>query len=258
MLRRSFVASLLLAAACGEEATLTVKVTDLWGNPIPGMKVTIAGKGTAATNEKGEIVAPLEMGEYKFSTQKDGYIAWKGEPMTVKSLDAHQTFGIEVFPEPKENGFWLVGAKSYEKLDGQTVQTKGNDIASFHGIASDGAVEGSGKGLRIVYHTKDLKMDEVMRLGFELHNLKYVANTEVTGPEGKTEVPVNLWTEGDKVDISFDPMGSDHNYLVKTSAGELGSGSYAFETQDLLSPTDLVAFSRIPEALRVVYPFRLK
>jgi hypothetical protein len=258
MLRRSFVASLLMLAACGEDPTLTIKVTDVWGNPIPGMKVTIAGKGSASTNEMGQIVAPLELGEYKFQTHKDGYIDFEGNELTVKSLEAHEVASIEVYPEPKENGFWLVGAKSYEKLEGQTVVTKGNDVTSFYGIASDGAVEGPTKGLRLIYHNDQLKMDEVMRMGFELQDLNYVATTEVTGPEGKTDVPVNLWTEGKKQAITFEKLGSDRNYLVKTKDGELPSGSYAFETQDLLSPSDLVAFSRIPEALRVVYPFRVK
>ena len=74
---------------------------------------------------------------------------------------------------------------------------------------------------------------------------------------GETEVEVNLYTSESEIPIEIVKMISRTDYRIVPKQ-KLEPGFYAFQTQDLLDTQDQVVFDRIPEALRVVFPFEYK
>lgn len=258
MTSRTLTASVfLLFTACGEPPMLKGQVTDLWGNPIEGVKVSLEGvKASPVTDGKGNFVMPHVTGERTFGLSRDGYIDRETTVQITPSEGEDAKVSLKMYPDPTENGFYLVGDNGYEQVTPETVISMGNDLKSFVGIRSDGSFQTEGKEFRVIFHT-NAKMDQVMQLGIELHQLTYQKEGEIVGAEGPTSIDVNLWTSAKEYEIRFEPLGSDRNYLILPKDGDLPSGAYAFQTQELLTPTDAESFSRIPQPLRKVYPIQV-
>ncbi len=123
-------------------------------------------------------------------------------------------------------------------------------------MPSSGSLVADKGDFRVVFHT-DLKMDEVMRLGYELHKLDYVQETQVKTPEGQVDVDVNLWTSADEIDIGLEELGDQRNYLI-TAEGDLEPGTYAFQTFEVLTPPNAEAFSKLLEDIRKAYAFEVR
>ena len=138
------------------------------------------------------------------------------------------------------------------KLTPSTVYSVGNALAQFRGIKDFGDAVVETEKPRIVFHT-DLRHDEIMRLGLELHRLESVSTAEIPGPVGNTTVAVNLHVDKGDFPIDIEPLRSKTDYLI-TAKEPLKPGIYAFQTQELLS-SDQARFDSIPEELRVVFPF---
>ena len=60
-----------------------------------------------------------------------------------------------------------------------------------------------------------------------------------------------------EVPISIEPLNSPNYFVIRTTE-PLTPGVYALQSQDLLEPTDAVAWTRIPEGLRNVYAFTVR
>ena len=73
----------------------------------------------------------------------------------------------------------------------------------------------------------------------------------------ETEVAVNLWVDDGEVPIEIEKLRSKGHYLITSESG-LTPGVYVLQSQDLLTPSDSVSWSRIPEPLRTVYPITVK
>ena len=247
--------ALFLLLGCSAAPTIDGKVVDIWGEPIEGATVLIEGAGERPmTDNEGRYSFSYVAGPQKLKAGKDGYIQAHMETSFAEGDTEGPTF--ELYQMPAENGFYLVGPNSYTKLGQQTVETIGTGFDPLRGIKKLGDAKTDRPALNVVFHT-ELKHEEILRLGLELHKLTFVKERELAGPLGNQQVDVNLYTAEKKVEIEITPMRSPTDYLV-TAKGDLEPGSYAFQTQNLLDMEDQEAFDRIPAQMRSVFPFEYK
>jgi hypothetical protein len=163
---------------------------------------------------------------------------------------------FELFPKPEEPGFYVVATGKYERLQPAVVRSVGNALQQFRGIADHGDVSLENTKPRIVFHTDDLREDEILRLGLTLRMLAFKAAASIPGPVGNTDVTVNLWVDEGGRETELLPLRSKTDYVV-TPKEPLPAGTYALETQGLLSgPPE--GFAQIPEELRLVFPFEVR
>ncbi len=247
--------SQIVACQCGEKPQLEGHVVDLWGQPVKGINVQMSGFDKSTTsNGKGAFTFPLMSGEHTLKATGEGYIPGE-QAITVKSVDAPMKANIRVIPEPETDGFHIVGPDSYLKIPPQQVLRQGNDLKTYQGIQSVGEVEVGGKELRVVFHTP-LKMDQVARLGIELHKLSFTEKSEVATVDGEEEVALNLWQSAGKIPLEREELGSDDNYVYRVD--DLPSGSYAFVSMKLLDPVNASAFDKVPANVRRIHSFTVE
>lgn len=249
----------LLLAACQPTAEqIEGKVVDIWGNPVSGATVMMVG-GTERplTDAQGHYAIPRVEGAYLMKAGAKGYIQDHAD-VEVKAGEAATGPIFTLYPKPEEPGFHLVATGHYEKLDHKLVHSVGNTLRSYRGIRSTGDALAETSRPKVVFHT-ELRHDEIMRLGLELHRLEYLRNAEVPSPLGKKEVAVNLYVDAGEVPIELKPLRSKTDYLLQP-VEPLEPGVYAFQTQDLLAgdAEDTEGFEQIPEELRVVFPFEVR
>lgn len=253
---RLLVAStaLLSSCLCSSPPTLEGRVLDPWQQPVAGVAVALQGlPDPVVTDDKGLFSVPLRAGTLELSATKEGYIK-AAHKVEVTDPDNNMVTSVEILPEPKTNGYHLIGPESYIELKPEVVSRLGNELNPFQGIKSSGDVEVAGKKLRLVFHTP-LKMDQVARLDIELHKLSFTHQMTVATVGGQEEVDINLWTDGGKVPFERAELGSDDNYLFTLT--EVPSGTYAFTSLNLLDPKN-EAFLQIAEPVRRVHPFTVK
>ena len=246
----------LTLIACGTPPTLDGKVVDIWGTPIEGATVMMVGQAERPlTDAEGNYHLSLLEGRHQIKAGREGYI----QDSTEVDVAAGQTPPgplFQLYPKPKEYGFYVIGPGAYSRLEPAEVVSVGNILRSHRGLKDVGDAFQEGTSLRVLFHT-ELKLDEIMRLGLELHQLDFVRQAELTGPIAAQMVDVNLYVSKREIPIEVKPLRSRTDYLV-TSSEALEPGYFAFQTQELLNPADGDRFNQIPEELRVVFPFEVR
>lgn len=252
-----FVA-LLLLGGCTEAPTIDGKVIDIWGEPVEGATVLMEGVGERPlTDNEGRYSFPYTPGKHVMKAGKDGYIQAHADFDVAEGATGPITGpNFELYEQPKDPGFYVIGTHHYTKLDQQMVHTVGSDFDPLRGLKATGSAKSDHGEFEVLFHT-ELKYEEILKLGLELHELEFVEKRELSGPLGKQEVDVNLHVSKGEVEIDIEKMRSPTDYLIK-SKKPLEPGWYAFQTQDLLDSPDQEAFDRIPEELRQVFPFEYK
>ena len=247
---------LLILAACESTSMIEGKVVDIWGNPIEGATVMVVGGTERPLSDRdGRYRIARTEGKLQIKAGRKGYIQDHQE-IEVGPGETPPGPTFELYPKPEKPGFYLVTTGRYVPLEQKLVHSFGNALASFRGLQALGEAEAEVEKPRFVFHT-ELRTDELMRLGLELHRLEYVEEREMSGPVGRTNVSVNLFVDAGDVPIDIVPLRSRTDYLV-TPKEPLAPGGYAFQTQDLLSPGESDRFEEIPEELRVVFPFAVR
>ncbi len=246
---------LVLMGCRAEPEVLRGQVVDIWGNPVPEATVVMEGHDTRPTTDaQGGFTLPLEPGEHRIRAGLEGYIQEHVQVEVVPGEPA-PTVTLRLYPEPEENGFYLVGSASYLRLEPQRVHHVGNELKSITGVRAVDTRTEAGP-FRVVFHT-DRRMDEIVRLDLDLHTLEYTRRAELPGPLGSDEVRVNLWTSTGTLPFDITPMRSANDYLLTTEEA-LEPGWYAFTTQGLLEPEDGVGIAHVPEELQVAFAFELR
>jgi hypothetical protein len=249
------LALLVLLAGCKETQTLDGQVVDIWGNPVTEATIVMEGQTTRpSTDAYGNFSLPFIAGTQKIKAGREGYIQEHIEVEVVEGEPPPPVI-LRLYPKPEENGFYVVGKGDYARLAPEKVYRLGNELVSITGIKSVQARVESDP-FEIVFHT-DIRMDEIMRLGLEMHALEYKKTATVLTALGEDEVKVNLWISKGEIPIQIDAMRSRNDYKV-TAEESMKPGWYAFHTQDLLDPKEADKFAAVPEALRVAYPFELR
>lgn len=254
-------APLLVEACTCSSPKLEGKVVDLWDNPVAGITVKHPKmeKGVL-TDKDGLFAMPLLHGKYDVTAKGEGFIVANKEVTVPEGADEGH-LDLRVIPEPDSNGFFLVGPEAYIKLLPQGVQRKGNETQSYIGVSSSGDAQVKlkdvpGEKLRLVFHTDELKMDEVKRLDIELHKLTFLEETEIKTVEGTAKVDLDLWTSAGTIPYEDEQVGSDDNYIFRID--EIPSGTYAFSSMHLLDPASAQFFDNVPDAVRLVHPFTIE
>lgn len=251
---------ILVLAACQTTTSPEVegRVVDIWGNPVPGATVMMVG-GTERplTDADGRYAIPRMEGTHLMKAGAKGYIQDHVE-VQVEGDETPEGPVFTLYPKPEEAGFHLIATGRYEKLEHKLVHSVGNTLRSYRGIRSTGDALAETSRPQVVFHT-ELRHDEIMRLGLELHRLEYLREAELPSPLGKKQVSVNLYVDAAEVPIELKPLRSKTDYLLQP-VEPLEPGFYAFQTQDLLSSDEEAAerFEQIPEELRVVFPFEVR
>jgi len=249
----TLVALTLLAACTNPPATYEGTVADYWGNPIEGATVVMEGQPERPlTDADGHYTFNLVAGKHIMKAGKDGYIQESAE-VEVKDGEVPDAPVFKLHQKPETVGYYLIGTNKYEKLEAQPVKSIGNELKSHRGVKSIGEAQAN-NDLQILFHT-DLKYDEILRLGLELHKLKFVKETKLPGGEQKRQkVELNLYASDSEIPIEIEPIHSREDYIIKPKAA-IEPGYYAFQTQDLLDSNDAQAFAQIPDELKKVYSF---
>ena len=105
--------------------------------------------------------------------------------------------------------------------------------------------------------SSEARRSELKQLGLQLHKLKFLENDSVPGVLGETTVKLNLWVSDETVPFDLTGMETDDDYSIKTRE-KLEPGVYAFHTQGILSSKDPTALDKLPEEMRVAFPFEVR
>ena len=243
---------------CSEPPAHNGMVTDRWGKPIAG--VTIGLDGTAkqlVSGADGQFTVPVQPKEVKLRAGKPGFIK-KSVKLSPHSGDAKPALvRIALYPDPDSTGFYAVTSSAYSGVDSQPVKTVGTDIRAFNGLLDVGKVRLKGnKPLEFVFSSQ-ARRSELKRLGLQLHKLKFLENDTVPGVLGETTVKLNLWVSDSTVPFDLTGMETEDDYSIKTRE-KLEPGVYAFHTQGILSSKDPAVLDKLPEEMRVAFPFEVR
>ncbi len=259
MTRTLIALAVLSTTACSKPTVLEGKVTDVWGTPIQGAMVQVEGL-VDITKSDNSGVFKFELDEgldtYRLQAGKDGYIP------SVTSVGAEGDEGpgaakLELYPEPKQPGFYAVAKTGYEHLIAEKIRTVGSDVEAYTGLPDEGEAHLYPKGKETFVFSSTLKSSELSRLNLQLHRLKYVDSTEVPGVLGDAQVRVNLWVAEDKMEFDLKGLPRENTYLISVR-DPLDKGVYAFSTQEVLASEDPAALDKLPKEMRVAYPFRTR
>lgn len=247
---------LLLATGCSDPVIVDGSVTDVWGTPIQGATVQLEGIVEPVTSDNDGLFKFELKGEareaYRVQAGKEGYIP--GMVKVAGGEDDVEDAAVELYPEPKQPGFYAVGKKAFEHLSAKEIRTVGSDVSAVTGLPDEGEVHVFAHGPVEFIFSSTLKASELARLNLQLHKLEFVEATEVPGVLGDAEVRVNLWKAGEVVEFDLQGMPRDNTYLI-TTRDKLPKGVYAFSTQGVLASADPAALDKLPKEMRVAYPF---
>jgi hypothetical protein len=247
---------LLVLLGCPEPPAIEGQVVDIWGDPIEGATVmVVGGSERPLTDRDGKYRLARADGTFTVKAGRKGYIQ---EQVEFEVLAGQTPPGpvFQLYPKPEKAGFYAIRPKQYLPLEPKLVHSVGNTLKSYRGIQSLGDAEVDVNDPKILFHT-ELRTDEILRLGLELHRLEYVDSAELQGPIGRTEAGVKLYVDAGEVPIDIVPLRSRTDYLVVPKE-PLQPGGYAFQTQELLSPSETDRFDEIPEELRVVFALSVR
>jgi len=255
LMRKLLIASLLCATSCGGPPQSVAYVVDVWDNPIPEADVILPGLDLrVSTDEHGRFLFPPTEGALEVKVGRAGYIH-EQKTLQIEADDPSRPT-VHLYKKPESNGFFAVDQAGYLNLKPQPVEQFGSRLEQIHGIRTLGEAVMQHDQLRVVLHS-DLKLDQVMRLGLQLHKLEFVQEAVVSGSIEGDPIPVNLWTTAEIIPLEIIGLRSKTDYLVSSPEG-LSPGAYALDTQGLLQPPGAGSFLRIPRPLRVAYPFELR
>ncbi len=252
---RSLVALCAFALACGKTApdTLDGQVLDIWGAQVAGATILIDGTNLTA-DDHGYFSVENPTYPMTLRVGKDGYV--QDEVVVTAAEDGTVAPpNISLYPRPEERGFYVVGQTAYKKLDPTPVQVIGNELSKVSGLQAISTSAGR-MPFEVIFQT-ELRLEEVTRLGLELHKLTYSAQVEIAGPFGTEQADANLYTSAGTVDVELTAMRSREAYLVQPTE-TLEPGWYAFQVQNVLDPNNALNLASLPAAQKVAWAFEYK
>ena len=97
-----------LLGGCGSSAKIEGKVTDIFGDPIPGVEVKIDGSGfISKTDEDGWYSLNYAPGKIKIIFRKDGFTT-HSMSLDIQQEVAFPAENVSLYPIPKELGLFYV------------------------------------------------------------------------------------------------------------------------------------------------------
>jgi len=257
--RRLLPFLLLFSAACTSDPEIQLTVVDVWNNPVAGATVIQEGVTENITvDANGKASVEVKPGQVRLLASapehtQDLQISEIAEDVDPKPM----TFTL--YPAPPNPGFFGVGEKEYDELELHKVDTVASEMSVYHGVKDTPKSmmpKATGKPHRFVFKT-DLRKEEISRFNLKLSKLKFVESTMAKAVTGDIEVDLNLWVADTDYDYEVKGLTAEDVYLLTTEK-PLPAGMYAFHAQNIMNATSAVELERLPEELRVVYPFEVK
>jgi len=245
-------------AGCSEPLVHKGKVTDRWGKPIAGVTIGITGSAQQmVSGADGSFTLPVQEAEVKLRAGKPGFIKRSMKLLKHTGTNKPSPVLIAMYPDPDETGFYAVTSSEYAAVGAMPVKTVGTDIRAFNGMKDVGKIRLKGnKPLEFIF-SSEARRSQLKQLGLQLHKLKFLETDSVPGVLGETTVSLNLWVSDATVPFDLTGMETDDDYSIKTRE-KLDPGVYAFHTQSILSSKDPAALDKLPEEMRVAFPFEVR
>ncbi len=242
----------LTLLACGPgEQTLTGQVLDVWGSPVDAATVIVVGQAERPfTDTNGRFTIGHLTGDWRIKVGKEGYIP----SLSHLSIgeDTTEVPTITLWPQPTQNGFYVLGDEQYIALTPQPVTRKGNALKSHRGLAALGDEVITHDALQVLFHS-DLRPYLGHRLAPSLSSLIYLEEATLPSALG-LPVSVNLHVADREVPLTIETLPTRTDYLLTTDV--LPTGAYALSTQGMLTDMSADAFLAMPKELRVAWPFQ--
>jgi hypothetical protein len=232
-------------------------VTDRWGKPIAGVTIAVTGSAVQiVSGSGGSFTIPVQSGAVKVRAGKPGFVK-KTMPLAPPEAGATPAkLSFALYPDPESPGFYAVGSSTYATVAAKPVKTMGTEIRAFTGMSDVGEVRFGAKVDEFMF-SSTLRRSELKRLGLQLHKLKFVEHEEVPGVLGQTQVTLNLWIADEGVAFDLTGLETDDDYILKVRE-PLSSGVYAFHTQGMLTSKDTAALDKLPDEMRIAFPFEVR
>ena len=257
MMRGLMLLLFVFLGACSDPPVHKGKVTDRWGKALAGVTVAYTGSSTQlVTASDGTFSIPIQNKEIRIRVGKPGYIK-STLKLAPRGEGSPEPVRFSLYPNPETAGFYAVTRSEYSPVVSMPVKTLGTEIRAFSGLVDKGRVRLPGaKPIEFVF-SSEASRTELLRLGLQLHKLKFVQTDTLPGVLGETEVKLNLWVADHAVAFDLEGLETDDDYKLQTREA-LEAGVYAFHTQNLLTDLDMEGFDKLPEEMRVAFPFEVR
>ena len=251
--------ALLGLFGCGSTPQLTGTVKDIWGHPVEGATVQIEGVTQQQKSDgSGHFMVEVTPGAHRVMAGKDGFIkSIVSITVPEEEGDSPLTADLALYPEPAEHGFYAIGNTAYEVVAASPLQTVGTAIRAYTGLSGVGkSLVGHEGPARFVF-SSGMRSSEIKKLDLQLHHINFVDVTKVPGVLGEEEVKVNLWVGAESVAFIIEALPSRDDFLITTKE-PLKPGFYAFNTQGLITSSDVNALSTVPKEMQEAWAFEVK
>ena len=245
-------------SACSDPPGHTGKVTDRWGQPIAGVTLGFTGSANQlVSGPDGSFTIPVQSTDIKVRAGKPGFIRQTLKLTPPSGTAQPGPIRFALYPDPESTGFYAVGSQNYTPIESKLVKTLGTDIRAFHGLSDVGKARILGKKASEFIFSSDARRSELKQLGLQLHKLKFLEADSLPGVLGETEVKLNIWVSDETIPFDLTGLETNDDYSINTRA-PLQPGVYAFHTQGILTSKDPQALDKLPEEMRVAFPFEVR
>ena len=252
--------ALFLLTSCSSNPTIKATVVDIWDKPVPSATIVQEGVVERITVDgQGLAEIEVEAGTIRLMAGAEHFIKDLVTVVVEEDGEEPNTARFTLFPEPAEPGFYAVGPKAYVPIASVPIKRVESDKNNFIGIEEIPKArigKTGGQPHRIVFRTS-LRTEELSRFDLTLSRLEYIKKAPAKTLLGDVDVRLELWAPKKDVPFNEKRMQNKENYLLLTK-GELAPGVYAFHAQGVMDATSNRPLDRLPEELRVVYPFEVR
>lgn len=116
-------------ATAATKTTIAGKVVDGFGQPVPGVRITVANSAfEATTNANGDYAVESAPGPVAFFYQKAGYSSARLE-MELAAAPRTSAQPVTLWPVPPQPGMWFLGQAQYRPLTRGTLAVESKEFA---------------------------------------------------------------------------------------------------------------------------------
>ena len=246
-----------LFTACTNPPMLEGSVTDIWNKPIADAQVKFEGSDEQPrkTDRSGKFSFPAKEGKSVFVASKKGYIHTKQNALFFPEKDPTPSpLEFKLYPEPKTEGFFAVGAENYLQIKQEKLRNKASSLKSIRGLQYQQKLTLKSKqASSFLFHT-NLSKEELKQIGLQLHKLKFIEKAHFKAATGDTEVPINLWVADTSSSFIMKSLPQEKMFLIEFKE-PLPPGHYAFHTHGVLTSSEKNGTAK---DLQIAYPFQVK
>lgn len=247
--------------SCSNPPVIEGRVLDIWDKPISNSMVKMEGEVEAQhTDSNGNFSFIAKDGSMRFRAGHENYIH-DVEVAVYSSTDTDLppkvTFNL--YPKPEENGFYAIGAESYEQIVGQKIQQLETQLQSIKGIKDLGEIQLTQEQANGFVFFSTLRKEQIKQFKLQLHPLTFTETIQIKSLMGVTDTDVHMYTVSNTMPIDFELLSLDQEYMYLLKPKEnLPLGYYAFHDSEILTNDETNSLNNHPPELNLAYSFEVK